>query len=119
MPAKVTGGAQLQATLATAGKRLEDMPSDVHRRAGSVVAAAVSAVTPRRSGRLSRSYRVEPAPAGAQVISTVGYGGFVNYGTRHMRARRFVDRGLDAATEPVADVYLAEVDKALGQVHGA
>lgn len=119
MPAKIKGAQQLQATLAKAGKRLEDMPPATHRRAGALVAAAVSTATPRRSGRLARSYRIEAGHTGAVVSSAVGYGGYVNYGTRHLRARRFVDRGLEAATEPVAELYLAEADKALAQVHGA
>ena len=119
MPTTVKGADRLNATLAAAGRRLEDMPSATHRRAGAVTAQLVAAAAPRRTGHLARSFRVQATAAGATVTSGVGYGGFVNYGTRHLRARRFVDRALDAATQPVADIYMSEVDKALGQVKGA
>jgi hypothetical protein len=119
MPVKVKGAAQLNASLARAGRRLEDMPPTVHRRAGAAAAALISAAAPRRTGHLARSFRVVAAANGADISSAVGYGGYVNYGTRHMRARRFVDRGLDAAADPVATIYQGEVDKALSQVRGA
>ena len=118
MPAKVTGADRLNASLAAAGRRIEDMPARVHRDAGAVAADEIRARTPRRSGRLASSYRVSAAGDGA-TISAAGYGGYPNYGTRYQRAQRFIDDGLDAATEPVADVYMAEVDRALSQVKGA
>jgi HK97 gp10 family phage protein len=119
MPSKVEGAAQLQSSLSRAAQQIADMPASVHREAGSIVVDAVSSLAPRRSGRLAASFRAQTAGDGATVTSSARYGGYVNYGTRYQRGQQFVDRGLDAATEPVAEVYLAEVDRALGQVKGA
>jgi len=119
MPATVRGGDRLAATLDAAATRIAEMPAAVHTRAGQLVARAVAAAAPRRSGVLAASFVGRAGGGGAQVTSRARYAGYVNYGTRRMRGRRYVDAGLDAAADPVAQVYADEIDRALGHVRGA
>jgi phage gpG-like protein len=66
---------------------------------GAKVAAAASAASPRRTGRLAGSFHTVPGqdPGTVLIVSDVPYARFHEYGTRHIRARAMLGRALAAA----------------------
>ena len=117
---KVTGADRLASTSAAAARDIADMPARVHAEAAQVVADEVRRVTPHRTGYLARSITPTPSSGGATITARASYAAPVNYGSKRNRPpARFMERGLDAGTEPAAEVYQEAVDKALSKVKGA
>jgi hypothetical protein len=71
---------------------------DIAARAAAVAAAA-SGASPRRTGALAGSFRTAPGyddPGTTVVIVQSPYFRYVEYGTRHMRARAMLGSALAA-----------------------
>lgn len=97
-----------------AASDLEDM-SDATDEYGAKLAAAGRAFAPTRTGRL----RVSITARGSQVIAAATYAGYVEYGTRRMRARRFMARAVEATDRDVDDIYTRSAEKICDQIEGA
>lgn len=71
-------------------------------RAGArIVQAVAKALAPKVSGAMARTIKVRALPRSRKWIGTMArlvndaavyYGGFVNYGTRRIKARRFLNQ---------------------------
>lgn len=118
MTAKVRGADRLSATLSAASRNLADMPASVHQQAGDIVARAAAGRAPSRTGRLHSSIRTATTGRGAAVTAGVRYARFPEYGTRYVRAYRFLSGALDDNTDAVLDVYDREVNRQLDRVKG-
>ena len=66
-----------------------------------VVAADARKRAPVSTGALAASIRVENAEEGAQVVATVPYARFVEYGTRFMPAQSFMRESAEAVGDQV------------------
>jgi phage gpG-like protein len=113
---EVKGADRLSRTLNAAARQLLDQ-TPANRAAGQELMATAMGRAPRRTGRLAgsittlRADRVE-----VQVGSTVSYGSYQNYGTRHNRATYFLTGALDSLT---TDAYADYADEVLATVKGA
>jgi HK97 gp10 family phage protein len=115
---KIRGKERLSSTLAAASRNVANMPPAVHQQAGNIVARSARSKAPTRTGRLRNSISATTTGSGATVTAGVPYARFQNYGTRFVRARRFMDNALDDNVDRVLDVYDREVDKQLDRVKG-
>lgn len=112
----------LDAFLSTMGKATQALQelTSAHSQASAVIASAVAAAAPRRSGRLASSVRASRGPTGAAVDVGAPYAGPIEWGwpSRNVDASHFA---MNAArqTEPQwVKFYEADVQKALDEVKG-
>ena len=88
-----------------------------NRAAADVILSAAVAGAPARTGRLRAAGHVTADDDGGVVAFPTTYAGFVNYGTRHMRARGFLSDAVADSEDRVADVYAGHVAAAFATVH--
>ena len=104
------------ASLGKAAAELEHATA-AHAAAADVVLRAAVAGAPRRTGRLRAAGHVTVDASGGLVTFDVPYAGYVNYGTRRMRADGFLTDAVAASEHPVGEVYAAAVADAFAAVH--
>ena len=91
-------------------------------RAGAkIVAAVAKALAPKVTGGLARTIKVRALPRSRKWIGTMArlvndgavyWGGFVNYGTKRIKARRFLNR----AAEQTKTEATEEAIRVMGEV---
>jgi hypothetical protein len=111
---RIEGVPALVRALEGLGDDLGDLRT-AHENIAAQGAAAASRYAPRRTGRLGRSIRASTTPNRAVVgagNASVGYSGFVDYGTRFMAAEPFMSRA-DRVMGEIAD---REIDKNINSV---
>jgi len=74
-----------------------------------LVAAKARQLVPKRTGALAAS--ISPVPEGVAVAE--GYAGFVEFGTRNMRAQAYLGPALEAEDQQVSDLVTNTVRTAL------
>jgi HK97 gp10 family phage protein len=116
MAVLVEGAAQLRTTLHAAAAGMATMDG-ANPDVASLIAAAVQ--PPRRTGRLAASVSSSSGPGAAVVSVGAPYAGFVEYGTRHMRGRHYLQRAVEETQPRWMDLYAAESQRLLDDVRGA
>lgn len=110
MTVRVIGDKALAAGLRRAASRLADL-ADPTREAARAVARTAARRAPKRTGRLARGHSVTVTGGTGVVSNTVRYAGFVEDGTRYMRAQPFLRPSL--LTTPITDYYERHADNAV------
>ncbi len=108
----MTGGAEVRAALEHAHDALAH-PDDVNDAAAAEVLRLAGPATPRATGRLAASGRVNATDAGATISWAVPYAVFVNFGTEVMRARPFATDALAAAEPAITRLWADYLDTAI------
>jgi HK97 gp10 family phage protein len=95
---------QVQAAFLALIPRVELADEVVEERGATIVAALAEAKAPELTGHLKASIGEE----GGQVIADTDYAGYLEYGTRRMKAQPFM-RPAKTAAEPLVRVLGEEV----------
>ena len=123
----VEGADTLARTLKEFGGSLDDM-SGPNRRAGEAIGSAAVSRTPRRTGRLAGSMRVDVAPTDVSVSFGATHAAPIHWGVGSRVGMRgphniaptlYLTNALAAQEDTVAGIYLEELDNRLGRVKGA
>lgn len=69
----------------------------VLQETGDSMADQARSIVPVRTGRLQASISCEHTSEGAEVRATMGYAGYVNFGTRKMSPRPFMTNAMENA----------------------
>lgn len=85
----IRGDKRIQANLQAAARKL-DNPRPALEKAARAVARTATTLTPRRTGRLSQRNRARVTVRTASVFNRVRYAGYVENGTRAMRAHPYL-----------------------------
>lgn len=109
--ATIEGVQQLRATLDVAAQALEDL-SLTNAKAGDLFAVALAGEAPRDTGYLVSTISTQVTAQSATVVVAAPYGAYVN------AIDPFKARAIDAATQPVIDLYVAAVVDAVDQIKG-
>lgn len=106
-------------TMGKAAKALQDM-DPAHSAASALIASAVAAAAPRRTGRLAGSVRAAGGRSGA-VDVTAPYAGPIEWGwpTRHIDGTHFAMNAARATEPQWVKYYEDAVQKAVDEVRGA
>ena len=110
---RVIGDKALAAGLRRAAIRLADL-RDPNREAARAVERAAVRRAPKRTGRLARGHSVTVTTGTGVVSNTVRYAGYVEDGTRYMRARPFLRPSLYAT--PITDYYERHAERAVADL---
>lgn len=118
--AEVVGAARLRATMAKAASDLAHLDRATEATSRLVEQRARGSV-PVRTGRLARSLSATSTGDEARVSSSVVYAGVQHYGwaARGIRAHPFLVPAAEDSTAVWRQFYVADVNRALDQVHGA
>jgi HK97 gp10 family phage protein len=114
---RVQGLTKLTRALKKAGVDVKDM-KDANARVGDVVVRAADPLTPRDSGALAGSIRPARRQSGVVVRAGGGrirYARYVEYGTKKMRARSYLVRGMNQSQDRWLDVYAVELQKIMNE----
>lgn len=92
-----------------------------HSAAAAVIASAVAAAAPRRTGRLAGSVRASRGSTGAAVDVTAPYAGPIEWGwpSRNIDGTHFAMNAARATEPQWVKFYEEGVQKALDEVRGA
>jgi hypothetical protein len=106
-------------TMDKAAKALQDMGA-AHRSASALIASAVAAAAPRRTGRLSSSVRATGGRSGGAVDVTAPYAGPIEWGwpSRHIDGTHFAMNAARATEPQWVKYYEDAVAKAIDEVKG-
>jgi HK97 gp10 family phage protein len=120
---EVQGLDTLVRTMRKAGEDLGDLKA-ANARAGEIVAAAASAMAPRRTGKLAASVRASKQAKRAQVVAgraAVPYAAPIHWGwpSRHIDPQPFMSQAAQATEPQWLPQYKEDIDKVLDQVTGA
>jgi hypothetical protein len=110
-PAKleVQNAPQVQAALASLAPAAADMSAPT-RSVLSVGLDAARGAAPVRTGELRGSLEVlEVGPDGGTLAATAPHSRFLEYGTRYVRARRFMRAGSEAIARAAPEAYQADL----------
>jgi phage gpG-like protein len=118
---EIKGARMLRATMKRAGVDLAEM-SSANRKVSAIVAAATH--PPVRTGRLAASVRPGATRTSALVrigSSRVPYAGVQEFGwpARNIPAQPYATVAAEQTAPTWQGVYLAEVDRILGTIHGS
>lgn len=115
---EVEGAAALQASLAVAARKVEDMEA-VNAEVAGIVASAVRA--PRRTGRLAGSVQPSATKTEAAVGSDLVYAPVIHNGwpAHHIAANPFIADAFAATQTATEDAYGKWAQGVLDDVKGA
>ncbi len=115
----MVGGAQFDASMAAATRRLADM-REGHEAAGERVAAVAAARAPRRTGRLAGSVDVTVTATGADVGSSLVYAPVIHNGwpARNISPSPFLRDAVEVEAPAVTALYTEHVDRVLATIRG-
>jgi HK97 gp10 family phage protein len=92
-------------------------------RAGAkIVQAKAKELAPKISGRMAKTIKVRALPRSRKWIGTMSrlvndrdvfYGGFVNYGTKRIKARRFLNQAAEQTRKPATNEALRVIQETL------
>ena len=116
----VEGDEQLVRSLNALAGDLGDL-ADPHRKAGDLLLARADAKTPRQSGRLAASGRVDAASDETEVVYTEVYAGVIHNGwpDRNITPQPWLAETLGEQTTAVGDVFEDYLEDVVGRVRGA
>ena len=116
---KIEGLDTFVSTMAKAQQALQELGA-AHQAASALIASAVAAAAPRRSGRLAGSVRAAGGRSGAAVDVTAPYSGPIEWGwpSRHIDGTHFAMNAARATEPQWIKFYEADVQKALDEVKG-
>lgn len=60
--------------------------------------------TPKKTGRLSRSYKIQKKNQDLTIVNDAGYCKYVNDGTSKMRGRHFIEKSIAQTKESFKDI---------------
>lgn len=117
---RVEGAENLTRTLGAFARDLEDL-TDTNRKAAELVLDRATPRTPRSSGSLAASGRVDAGPDEAAVVYDVEYAGVIHNGweDRNITPQPWLAETFDESTAAVTDVYLDDLDAGLRKIRGA
>jgi hypothetical protein len=106
----------------TYGEFVRDLAdlTDTNRRAAEVVLDRADSQTPRSSGALAASGRVDAGPTEAEVVYDAEYAGVIHNGwdERNIEAQPWLAETFDGSTAAVTDVYVHDLDAGLDKIQG-
>ena len=112
MSGYTAGEQEVKAALKRLKKATKDGIRKGTRAGAKIVLAAAKRLAPVRTGALAKSIKVRALPRSRKLIGTttrlvndgnIFYGGFVNYGTKRQRAKRFLNDAADEVRESATD----------------
>lgn len=117
---RVEGARELRRALKQAGEDLDDL-KDANQAAGKIVLEEAEPRTPRRTGRLATTGRVNRAAGKANVSygnAKVPYAGPIHWGwpARHIAAQPWVLEAAEASQPKWVQAYSDAVQKVLDKV---
>lgn len=115
----VEGAETFKRTAGAFARDLEDL-TDTNRRAAELVLEKADPKTPRSSGALAASGRVDAGPDEASVVYDEVYAGVIHNGwdERNIAAQPWLVETFDESTAAVTDVYLDDLDAGLRTIRG-
>lgn len=116
----VEGAEQLSRSLDALGRDLADLTTP-NRRAAEEVLGRADARTPRSSGALAASGRVDAGPEDAAVVYDAEYAGVIHNGwsDRNIEPQPWLAETFDESTAAVTEVYEDFLEAEVRQVRGA
>jgi hypothetical protein len=106
----------------TAGAFADDLRdlTDTNRRAAEEVLDRADPRTPRSSGALAASGRVDAGPAEAAVVYDTEYAGVIHNGweDRNIEAQPWLAETFDESTAAVTGVYVKDIETGLDKIRG-
>lgn len=114
--ATVKGGKEAKQALRKVSRQVKAGIRKGSRAGAKIVQAKAKELAPKRSGRMVKTIKVRALPRSRKWIGAMArlvndgdvfYGGFVNYGTKRIRGRRFLN---DAAGQ-VKDAAIGEAKR--------
>lgn len=106
MSVEVTGAREAAAAYRAIAADARDM-SAAHRRIADAGAQAASSRAPVRTGALAGSIEASSGPREATLAVGVPYWPATEFGTRYVRARRYLGAGIEAMRSTAPDAYRA------------
>jgi HK97 gp10 family phage protein len=110
---------QLKMALAAKFKRLKKVGNAAIRKgsriAAKIIAASVKATVPVATGAMKASLKVRALPRSRRYVGTravfegVYYLGFVEYGTKHARGKRFYHRSEEAVKGQAMSTFISTI----------
>jgi hypothetical protein len=115
----ITGQEETRRSLRQLRAELENL-ADAHKAAAGVLAGAIGAAAPHRTGALASSFVGSGSRQGAEVSSSLDYAGPVNYGVprRGIAPTNYVQRAASSSESKVGDTYEREIQKLLRKAEG-
>lgn len=115
----VEGAETFKRTAGAFARDLEDL-TDTNRRAAELVLDRADAKTPRSSGALAASGRVDAGPDEASVVYDAVYAGVIHNGwdDRNIEPQPWLLETYEEPTAAVTDVYLDDLDAGLSKIRG-
>lgn len=100
-------------------RELDDL-TDTNRKAAELVLDKADPQTPRSSGALAASGRVDAGPNEASVVYDEVYAGVIHNGwdDRNIAAQPWLAETFDESTAAVTDVYVDDLDVGLSKIRG-
>lgn len=116
----VEGAETFTRTAGAVARDLKDLTTE-NRRAAELVLDRADPRTPRSSGALAASGRVDAGPDEAAVVYDEVYAGVIHNGwdERNIAAQPWLAETFDESTAAVMDVYADGMDARLSKIRGA